>query len=187
VRAGVPAWDSGRWYPFADALFGINRWSADGLATRRWRQRQRRSSNHCPYQGTPQEEELKKFISVRSQTKTSGRRCSGAGRPISRAKLVLYSGLTRSACGMGQAAMGPFYCPSDQTVYLDLSFYDEMRKKFGAPGDFAQAYVIAHEIGHHAAISRRHRGAAEEVNRYRRGIAGRLPPACGAITPTHGM
>ena len=64
-------------------------------------------------------------------------------------KLVLFSGTVRSACGMAQAAMGPFYCPSDQKVYIDLAFYRELRDRFRAPGDFAQAYVIAHEIGHH--------------------------------------
>jgi len=63
--------------------------------------------------------------------------------------LVLYSGVTRSACGLGQAAMGPFYCPEDRKLYIDLSFYDELRSRYGAPGDFAQAYVIAHEVGHH--------------------------------------
>ncbi|MGF7161165.1 hypothetical protein FHS85_002800 [Rhodoligotrophos appendicifer] len=63
--------------------------------------------------------------------------------------LVLFSGAVQSACGFAQAAMGPFYCPSDQKVYIDLSFYKEMRDRLGAPGDFAQAYVIAHEIGHH--------------------------------------
>jgi len=63
--------------------------------------------------------------------------------------LVMFSGATRSACGLGQAAMGPFYCPADQKAYIDLSFYDDMRTRFKAPGDFAQAYVIAHEIGHH--------------------------------------
>ncbi len=64
-------------------------------------------------------------------------------------KLVLFSGSVNSACGFAQAAMGPFYCPGDQKVYIDLSFYRELRDKLGAPGDFAQAYVIAHEVGHH--------------------------------------
>ena len=63
--------------------------------------------------------------------------------------LVLYTGGTRTACGMGQAAMGPFYCPADKKVYLDLSFYEEMRTKLGAAGDTAFGYVIAHEVGHH--------------------------------------
>ncbi len=64
-------------------------------------------------------------------------------------KLVLYSGVTPTACGTGQAAMGPFYCPGDQKVYLDLSFFQDLKARYKAPGDFAQAYVIAHEIGHH--------------------------------------
>jgi hypothetical protein len=64
-------------------------------------------------------------------------------------KLVLFRGAVRTACGAGQAAMGPFYCPADQKVYIDLSFYDTLKARLGAPGDFAQAYVIAHEVGHH--------------------------------------
>jgi uncharacterized protein len=64
-------------------------------------------------------------------------------------KLVLFRGATPTACGTGQSAMGPFYCPGDQKVYIDLAFYETMKNKLGAPGDFAQAYVIAHEVGHH--------------------------------------
>jgi predicted metalloprotease len=64
-------------------------------------------------------------------------------------KLVLFSGAVQSGCGMAQSAMGPFYCPLDQKVYIDLQFYADMKERFGAPGDFAQAYVIAHEVGHH--------------------------------------
>jgi len=64
-------------------------------------------------------------------------------------RLVLFRGATQTACGTGQTAMGPFYCPADQKVYIDLAFYDELQRRFHAPGDFAQAYVIAHEVGHH--------------------------------------
>ena len=64
-------------------------------------------------------------------------------------KLVLFRGAVRTACGAGQAAMGPFYCPADQKVYIDLGFYETLKSRLGAPGDFAQAYVIAHEVGHH--------------------------------------
>ena len=63
--------------------------------------------------------------------------------------MVLYTGATSSACGVGQAEMGPFYCPADGKVYLDLSFFNELGQRYGAQGDFAQAYVIAHEVGHH--------------------------------------
>lgn len=71
------------------------------------------------------------------------------GKRYKEPQLVLFSGSTRTACGMGQSAMGPFYCPLDQKVYLDMRFYQELQTKFRAPGDFAQAYVIAHEVGHH--------------------------------------
>lgn len=71
------------------------------------------------------------------------------GQAYREPRLVLFTGRVQSACGMGQAAMGPFYCPPDQRVYIDLAFYRDLRERFKAPGDFAQAYVIAHEVGHH--------------------------------------
>jgi predicted metalloprotease len=79
-------------------------------------------------------------------------------------KLVLFRGAVRTACGAGQAAMGPFYCPADQKVYIDLSFYETLKSRLGAPGDFAQAYVIAHEVGHHV---QHQLGITEQVERAR--------------------
>lgn len=71
------------------------------------------------------------------------------GIEYQRAKLVIFRDITQTGCGTGQAASGPFYCPADGNVYLDLGFFDELHRRFGAPGDFAQGYVIAHEVGHH--------------------------------------
>jgi predicted metalloprotease len=79
-------------------------------------------------------------------------------------RLVLFSGATQTACGTGQAATGPFYCPRDEKVYIDLSFYRELQSRFKAPGDFAQAYVIAHEIGHHV---QNQLGIMEQVDQLR--------------------
>ena len=78
-----------------------------------------------------------------------GERFAAAGKPYEGAKLVLYRSATDTGCGAGSSAVGPFYCPLDQRVYLDLGFFDELNRRFKAPGDFAQAYVIAHEVGHH--------------------------------------
>lgn len=72
-----------------------------------------------------------------------------SGATYQKPRLVLFRGSTPTACGTGQSAMGPFYCPGDQKIYIDLAFYDTLRRQLGAPGDFAQAYVIAHEVGHH--------------------------------------
>jgi uncharacterized protein len=72
-----------------------------------------------------------------------------AGQDYPEPQVATFSGMVQSACGMGQSAMGPFYCPRDQTVYIDLSFFNDLRDRFQAAGDFAQAYVIAHEVGHH--------------------------------------
>lgn len=99
----------------------------------------------------PAEDQAAHFVSkVLADTEdTWGEIFKAGGRQYEEPKLVLYTGGTRTACGMGQAAMGPFYCPADQKVYLDLAFYNELQRRFQAPGDFAQAYVVAHEIGHH--------------------------------------
>lgn len=86
------------------------------------------------------------------------------GRQYREPKLVLFSGGVQSACGMADSAVGPFYCPADQTVYIDLQFFEELKRRFDAPGDFAQAYVIAHEVGHHV---QRLLGATEKVDAMR--------------------
>ena len=80
---------------------------------------------------------------------TWDRLLASRGTPYRHAKLVLFRDAIQSPCGFAEAATGPFYCPGDEKVYIDLGFYDELQRRFGAPGDFAQAYVLAHEIGHH--------------------------------------
>ncbi len=100
---------------------------------------------------SPNDDESAKFTSVILGTTedTWSQIFQQMGKTYQKPKLVMYRGATRTGCGTGQSVMGPFYCPADQTVYIDLSFYDEMKSKLGAGGDFAQGYVIAHEVGHH--------------------------------------
>ena len=99
----------------------------------------------------PEEEQLADFVSVvLADTEDVWHdQFRRLGNEYREPKLVLFTRAVDSACGQTSAAVGPFYCPSDQTVYIDLSFYEELRSRFRAPGDFAQAYVIAHEVGHH--------------------------------------
>jgi predicted metalloprotease len=105
----------------------------------------------APVQQTPEEERTFKFSGfvMKDVQDTWAATFQQEGIAYQRAKMVVYRDITQTACGMGQAATGPFYCPADGNVYLDLGFFDELHSRFGAPGDFAQAYVIAHEVGHH--------------------------------------
>lgn len=100
---------------------------------------------------SPEEERLKEFMGVvlADTEDVWGAIFSKAGKTYEQPKLVLFSGAVQSACGYAEAAMGPFYCPGDRKLYLDMSFFNELSKRMNAPGDFAQAYVIAHEVGHH--------------------------------------
>lgn len=97
------------------------------------------------------EEPLKRFVGqVLKDTELTWQDIfAQSGKQYVEPKLVLFRGATQTACGAGEAAMGPFYCPADQKVYIDLGFYDELSQRFQAPGNAAQAYVIAHEVGHH--------------------------------------
>ena len=125
-----------------------------------------------PRATTAQENGLADFVSVvladtEDTWEDEFQRNGGVYKP---AKLVIFDGVVQSACGMAQGAMGPFYCPSDQKVYIDLNFYRQLRQQLGAPGDFAQAYVVAHEIGHHV---QHQLGIDQQVQKLQR----RLPQA----------
>lgn len=103
------------------------------------------------YVETERDKELAQFVSVvLAETETVWHQIfKENGSAYREPKLVFYSGQVQSACGIAGSAVGPFYCPGDEKLYIDLSFYDELQKRFKAPGDFAMAYVIAHEVGHH--------------------------------------
>ncbi|MFV0294798.1 MAG: neutral zinc metallopeptidase [Hyphomicrobiaceae bacterium] len=116
------------------------------------------SANRSPFeipgrgrQVDASQDEMKRFVGrVLADTEDVWNRVfQSFGRKYQEPKLVVFSGAFPTACGTGQAAMGPFYCPLDRKIYIDLTFYEELKSRFQAPGDFAQAYVIAHEVGHH--------------------------------------
>ncbi|WP_241574668.1 neutral zinc metallopeptidase [Rosenbergiella nectarea] len=109
------------------------------------------SQSHTPAPANSDDAQAAKFTSVilASTEDTWSEIFQKMGKQYQAPKLVMYRNATRTGCGTGQSVMGPFYCPTDKTVYIDLSFYDEMKNKLGAGGDFAQGYVIAHEVGHH--------------------------------------
>ncbi|HKH48974.1 MAG TPA: neutral zinc metallopeptidase [Thermoanaerobaculia bacterium] len=100
---------------------------------------------------SPEEEQMVEFVNAVNNDvqQTWQQQFAASGETYQPAKLVLFTDSTTSGCGYGQAAMGPFYCPADQRAYIDLGFYQDLKSRFGAPGDFAQAYVLAHEMGHH--------------------------------------
>ena len=131
-------------------IFGINPLTILGLlsgGSPPAQVQQQQSPAHRP----PADDRLAKFVStVLADTEDVWKDVfAKSGGTYSNPKLVLFRGTTQTACGQGQAAMGPFYCPGDQKVYIDLGFYETLKNRLGAPGDFAQAYVIAHEVGHH--------------------------------------
>ena len=146
VRKGVGLSLGGILFLIVLSFFGINPLPFLGVATKQAPVEMQQSSQ--PYQESAAEAQLSELAGVTlAQTEETWGKLFGGKYPPP--TMVMFSGQTPSACGTGQAAMGPFYCPLDQKVYLDLTFFQELEQKFGAPGDFAQAYVIAHEVGHH--------------------------------------
>ena len=118
----------------------------------------------------PAQDEAKQFVAVvlKDTEDVWGALFQQMGKTYEPPHLVLFEDRVESACGLAGAAVGPFYCPGDRQVYLDLGFYDELRERFGAPGDFAQAYVIAHEVGHHV---QNLLGISERVERLRESVS----------------
>ena len=127
-------------------------------------------SSGGPVKQTAEEKEMVDFVSVilADTEATWSTLFRQKGRTYKEPKLILFRGAVRSACGMAESATGPFYCPGDQQVYIDLAFFDQLKNRFKAPGDFAQAYVIAHEIGHHLQTLL---GISSQVNKARQGLS----------------
>jgi len=123
-----------------------------------------------PYRETTHEAESRELVAVvlKDTEKTWQELFAIGGQNYEEPRLVMFTGAVQSACGAAQSAVGPFYCPGDRKVYIDLSFFDDLKNRFGAPGDFAQAYVVAHEVGHHVqnllGVSRQIHDAAQNAN-----------------------
>jgi predicted metalloprotease len=132
------------------AMFlGVDPQQAIDMATQMGEEQPQRQQQPAPNQGAPDSGKIFVQKVLGSTEDVWTRIFTANGKQYELPRLVLFSGATRTSCGTGQAAMGPFYCPGDRMVYIDLSFYRDLRERFHAPGEFAQAYVIAHEVGHH--------------------------------------
>jgi hypothetical protein len=127
------------------------------------------ATSEADYQPTAREQQQADFVSVvlADTEDTWSAIFAKAGRHYQEPVLVLFTDRVDSACGLASAAMGPFYCPADKKVYIDLAFFDDLQRRHGASGDFAQAYVIAHEVGHHV---QNLLGTSTEVSRAQRGL-----------------
>ncbi|MES2960233.1 MAG: neutral zinc metallopeptidase [Pseudomonadota bacterium] len=132
-------------------IFGINPLTLLGMLSGGGGAIEAPTSQQAPAQSPPANDTMASFVStVLADTEDVwGAVMKTGGVAYREPKLVLFRGAVGTACGTGQSAMGPFYCPGDQKVYIDLGFFDTLRTRMGAPGDFAQAYVISHEVGHH--------------------------------------
>ena len=149
VRTGVGLSLGGVLFLVVLSLLGINPLPFLGVATQAPQVEMQESAQ--PYQESPQEAALREMTAVvlADTEETWSALLPQYGVQYAEPTLVLFSDAVQSGCGAAESAMGPFYCPLDQKVYIDMSFYNDLSQRFGAPGDFAQAYVIAHEVGHH--------------------------------------
>ena len=149
MRTGVGLSIGGVLFLLVLSLLGVNPLPFLGMATKQPEVQMQQSDQ--PYQESAEEADLRELTAVvlADTEDTWSALLPQYNVQYVEPTLVLFSGVVQSGCGTAQSAMGPFYCPLDQKVYIDMSFYDDLSQRFGAPGDFAQAYVIAHEVGHH--------------------------------------